>query len=132
MRKVLDAWALLAWLEGQPARPAVDTLLERSARGEIDLYVNMINVGEVYHQLAKRRGVGAAEEFLEDLDSSLPVKTLIPSRALIIEAARLKNRYPISYADGFAAATAAGLSATLVTGDPELRTVAGLDLEWIG
>lgn len=132
MRKVLDAWALLAWLEGQSARSAVDALLERSARGEIELYLNMINAGEVYYHLARRHGVATAEEFLEDLDSSLPIKTLIPSRALIVKAAQLKSKYPISYADGFAAATAADLSAALVTGDPDLRTVSGLDLEWIG
>jgi len=48
----------------------------------------------------------------------------------------LKARYAISYADGFAAATAMLQGAPLVTGDPELRVMAAkekaLRLEWIG
>jgi predicted nucleic acid-binding protein len=51
-------------------------------------------------------------------------------------AATLKARYPISYADGFAAATAMLRQAPLVTGDPELRAMAKkekvLRLEWLG
>jgi predicted nucleic acid-binding protein len=44
----------------------------------------------------------------------------------------LKGRYPIAYADAFAAALAQKHRCPLVTGDPEFRTVAGLDLDWIG
>jgi predicted nucleic acid-binding protein len=132
MRKVLDAWAILAWLEGQAAKPVVDALLESASRGDIEAYMNMINAGEVYYQLARRRGMDQAEEFLEDLDSSLPIKTIVPSRALIIKAAQTKSKYPVSYADAFAVETAVGLSAALVTGDPELRAIPGLKLEWIG
>jgi predicted nucleic acid-binding protein len=132
VRKVLDAWAILAWLERQAAKPAIDSLLEAASRGDIELFMNMINAGEVYYQLARRHGIGRAEEFLEDLDSSLPIKTIDPSRALIIRAAQLKSKYPVSYADAFAAETAVGLSAPLVTGDPELRSIPDLKLEWLG
>lgn len=131
MRKVLDAWAILAWLEGQTAKPAVDALLEAASRGEAELYMNMINAGEVYYQLARRHGPDQADEFLEDLDSSLPIKTIVPSRALIIRAAQLKSKHPVSYADAFAAETAMG-SASLVTGDAELRAIPGLKLDWVG
>jgi len=132
MRKVLDAWAVLTWLERGAAWPTVQALLEAASGGALELYINMINAGEVYYVLARRRGVLYAEEFLEDLDAALPVRVILPDRALIAQAARLKSRYPISYADGFAAATALELAAPLVTGDPELRTVAGLQLEWLG
>jgi predicted nucleic acid-binding protein len=132
MRKVLDAWAVLAWLEGGSAGPKVEALLEAATRGQAELFLNLINAGEVYYILAKRHGLPHAEEFLEDLDASLPVQSILPSRTLVIRAAQLKSRFAISYADGFAAATALELSAPLVTGDAELRTVAGLELEWLG
>jgi predicted nucleic acid-binding protein len=132
MRKVLDAWAVLAWVEGALAAPAVEALLEAATRGEVELFLNLINAGEVYYILAKRRGLAHAEEFLEDLETCLPVQTILPSRALVIRAAKLKSQYPISYADGFAAATALELPASLVTGDADLRAVAGLELEWLG
>lgn len=51
-------------------------------------------------------------------------------------AATLKSRHAISYADAFSAATALLRDVPLVTGDPELRTMAAaeknLKLEWIG
>ena len=48
------------------------------------------------------------------------MRTVLPDRALILEAARIKADYPMSYADAFAAATAIQLGAPLWTGDPEL------------
>jgi len=132
MRKVLDAWAILAWLEGGPASSVIERLLEAAAQGQLELFLNLINAGEVYYILAKRHGLPSAEEFFEDLDAAMPVHTVLPSRALVVRAAQLKSRYPISYADGFAAATALELAAPLVTGDPELRTVPQLELEWVG
>jgi len=50
-------------------------------------------------------------------------------------AATLTSRHAISYADAFAAATAILRDAPLVTGNPELQTMAeteeNLKLEWI-
>lgn len=132
MRKVLDAWAVLAWLEGESARPRIDALLAEAVAGEIHLWMNLVNVGEVYYRLVRRHGVVEAEEFLDDLDGSLPIRTLLPDRRCILDAARIKSRYLLSYADAFAAATAMEKDALLVTGDPELRAVDGLKLEWIG
>lgn len=39
---------------------------------------------------------------------------------LVLEAARLKARYPMSYADAFAVATARAERAAIVTGDAEI------------
>jgi len=38
----------------------------------------------------------------------------------VIQAAELRGRHPISYADAFAVATAIAHGATLLTGDPEI------------
>ena len=51
---------------------------------------------------------------------------------LIFRAAELKARYPISYADAFALASAIEHQAELVTGDPELRRVEHLvGIVWV-
>jgi ribonuclease VapC len=39
---------------------------------------------------------------------------------LVLEAARLKARFPISYADAFAVATARAEGGPVLTGDPEI------------
>jgi ribonuclease VapC len=47
-------------------------------------------------------------------------------------AARLKAQHPVSYADAFALSTAIREEATLVTGDPDFRTIGSLvEIQWI-
>ena len=49
-----------------------------------------------------------------------------------MEAARLKARFPLAYADAFALATAIRFGARLVTGDPEFEVAEDLvDVEWL-
>ena len=132
--KVLDAWAVMAWLEGEtPARKRVSALFAAASEERIALSISMINVGEIFYSITKRRGAPAAEEFLADL-ATFPVATVTPGRKQILDAARLKARFPISYADGFAMQAALEADAHLVTGDSEIRDVsarAGVRLDWI-
>ncbi len=44
----------------------------------------------------------------------------------------LKAKFPISYADSFAAALAQKHECPVVTGDPEFRAIADLAIDWIG
>ena len=49
--------------------------------------------------------------------------TLLETKPQAKEAALLKSRHKMSYADAFAAALAKARKAELVTGDPEFRTI---------
>jgi len=132
---VLDSWAIMGWLQGEePARTKVRELLEQASRGAAKVSISLINVGEVFYLIAKRHGAAPAERFLADL-AMMPIQSLLPDRKLILGAARLKSRYPISYADAFAAETAREQNAILVTGDPELWRLSKrepIDLLWVG
>jgi uncharacterized protein len=134
IHKILDAWAVMAWLEGEsPAQKRVSALLAAAAEQRVALSISMINVGEIFYSITKRRGAPAAEEFLAEL-ATFPVAITIPGRKQIVEAARLKARFPVSYADAFAMQAALEAEAHLVTGDHEIRAVsarAGLRLDWI-
>lgn len=113
MRKVLDSWAMIAWLQAEdPARQKVRRLLRDAEAGRLDLLMSMINVGE------------EAEAFLGALPG-MPIRALLPTDRLIVGAARLKSRFNISYADAFAVETAREQKAALVSGDPEFRVLAG-------
>lgn len=79
--------------------------------------MNEINVGEVYYVTAQHRTVERAEEFLRRLET-LPVQLVSNGLSDVLEAARLKARFPISYTDAFAVATAIRKRAVIVTGDP--------------
>jgi predicted nucleic acid-binding protein len=84
--------------------------------------------------MAKRHGAALAERFLSEVPT-IPIQTLVPDRRLIAEAARLKSRFAISYADAFAVETARRQRAALVTGDSELLALSKqepIELLWIG
>ena len=120
MKIVLDAWAILAYLQREePAATRVREILREAEAQRVDLFVSLINVGEVFYIIARRKGEKVAEETLEEL-RSLPLMILSPEPDTVIKAARLKSRYSLSYADAFAVVTAQELHATLMTGDPEI------------
>lgn len=126
---------MLAWLQGKgPARGKVREVLERASRGEAAASMSLINVGEVFYLIAKRKGAVTAERFLSELPM-MPLQMLLPDRRLILNAARLKSRYAILYADAFAVETARQEKAALVTADPELFELCQrepIELLWVG
>jgi ribonuclease VapC len=93
--------------------------------------MSAINVGEVYYFLRKKSGVVAAHKWRE-LSGTLPVMIDIPAAGAIWSAAEIKGRFPISYADAFAAELGQRHGCAVITGDPEFRSVAGLELDWVG
>lgn len=128
-RRVLDAFALLAYLEGESGHVHVKELL---ASGAADLLINAINVGEVFYVIARKRGLREAEYFLNVILPSLPVAVLDNSFEDVVEAARLKAAHAVSFADCFAAATAIRERAALVTGDREFEKLGrSLSVDWL-
>jgi uncharacterized protein len=115
----------------RPACDRVDILLAEAEAGKSRLLMSAINVGEVYYFLWKSRGESIAEQWRES-SRTLPATIETPSSEEIWNAASLKARFPIAYADAFAATLAFKYNCCLVTGDPALRRVAHLELEWIG
>lgn len=130
--RVLDSWAILEWISGRrPASELVGKLLSEAEGGQTRLLMSAINVGEVYYFLRKQHSEALAESWRES-SQTLPATIEVPTAEDIWDAASLKGRFPIAYADAFAAALAQKYKCPLVTGDPELRSVDELELEWIG
>jgi len=121
MRFVLDAWAILALLQKEePAASRVKELMEGAEEGKADLFISIINLGEVYYRIGKVKGEREAENTLDEI-RRLPLNIVPAAEEAVFAAARFKMRYAISYADAFAAAAAEDLNAVLVSGDPELK-----------
>jgi predicted nucleic acid-binding protein len=130
--KVVDSWAMIAWLLDQEAEPKVEAIIQKADAGNLQLLMSWINVGEVYYITAKRYGREKAEAFLQR-PPSLPIRVVLPDEADIIAAARLKGSRRLAYADAFAAALALREGATVITGDPELAALKDLlSIDWIG
>ena len=129
-KSVLDAYALLAFLKKESGHARVRDLL---ASEDTSLFINAINIGEVFYIIARERGIQAADYFLTVILPSLPLAVLDNSLEDVIAAARLKAVHALSFADWFAAATAIREQAPLVTGDPEFKKLGqAVEIDWIG
>lgn len=115
----------------EPAMNVVAQLLAEAEQGAARLFMSAMNVGEVYYFLHKHESVELAEAW-RAVSRTLPVTIEVPGADDIWHAAALKARFPIAYADAFAAALAQKHQCPLVTGDPEFRVVTHLELHWIG
>lgn len=130
-RILFDSFAILKYYQDETGADNVEKLLRSAQRGVLSTYMSEINLGEVYYLTIRRTGLEPAKENLERL-LNLPIKIISPSSELILRAAEIKAQYAISYADCFAVATAAQLSASIITGDPEFKKVESLvSVEWI-
>ena len=123
-RYVFDSWALLAWLGGEePADAEVQSLLDAAAAGHAELWMSIINLGEVYYATARKSGIEKAREDRKSLLQS-PIRFVEVDNDLVWEAAEIKAAHALAYADAFAAALTVRLKAVLVTGDPEFDVLA--------
>jgi ribonuclease VapC len=130
--RVFDSWAIIAWIKAsEPASDHVQKLLLEGGTGQAMLFMSAINVGEVFYYLRKEHSQSLADSWRQS-SQSLPITVEVPTLENIWSAAVLKSQYRIAYADAFAAALAQKWHCPLVTGDPELRTVKDLKLDWIG
>lgn len=116
MTVVLDAWPVMQFMQGRESLGRqMSELLEDG-----EAVMSWINVGEVYYSIRRRWGPSLADELLPRLLANVAAE--MPSALRVVEAAKLKSEYRMSYADAFAAATAIAHDAELWTGDPELLT----------
>lgn len=118
MTAVLDAWAALAFLRGEPAAPRVKELILAE-----EVLISSINLGEALYWTERRLGWRAARKEVDRLRPMLAVED--PDWPLVSAAAHLKAAGGLSYADAFCVATAQRHQAPLYTGDPEIL---GLDV----
>jgi ribonuclease VapC len=124
-RYVLDSFALIAFFEGEKGYELVADLLKRAAKGGCELFLSVVNLGEIAYIVERERGISKAQETLARINE-FSISICEIDRRLALAAAHLKAQYPIAYADCFAAALAQEKDAALVTGDPEFRS-AGMD-----
>ncbi len=130
-RSLLDSFAMLAFLNRERGFEKVRSLLRTARASSEPLLMNEITIGEAYYVTAKDRSMDHAEEFLRRLET-LPIQPVSNSFANVLEAARVKARFRISYADAFVVATAIRMNATIVTGDPEFQAVRHLvKIDWL-
>jgi predicted nucleic acid-binding protein len=119
---VLDTWAVLAYLDGEPAAREVRQLLRRARRRQAVALLSIINYGEGLYVIEREQGLQRVQRAIGIVDQ-LPLHVVPADRSLVFEAAHIKARYPLSYADSFSVALAKRTGAQVMTGDPEFKAV---------
>jgi uncharacterized protein len=122
MPVVFDAFALMTWLQEEQGALQVEEWLAKAEQKETEIFISIVNLGEVYYRMLKVGQAEAAEEFLQDIRKrAIPINMTPATNRRVWAAAKLKARYPIAYADGFAAALAQELHSPLLTGDRDFE-----------
>src|SRR4051812_27396613 len=114
MKRCLDSWAVLAWLDGEePAAAAVERTIKRERPA-----MSWMNLIEVHYRTIRDHGRQEADQVLAELRTQI-IENL-PGIATMKSVSSLKAEHPIAIADCFAIALAAEEEAELMTGDPEI------------
>ncbi|MGN6258518.1 MAG: PIN domain-containing protein [Solirubrobacterales bacterium] len=114
MRRCLDSWAVLAWLDGEePAARVVERTIKRERPA-----MSWMNLVEVHYRMIRDHGRQEADQVLAELRPQITEN--LPGIATMKSVSSLKAKHPIALADCFAIALAAEEEAELLTGDPEI------------
>ena len=131
---VLDSFALIGYLENESFSDQIQHALTQAKSGASRLYLHVIHLGEVYYITLREQGRSLADLSYSRI-KALPIKLIDRiDEELLLAAAGLKARHPISYADSFAAALAMINNCPLLTGDPEFRSLEKqgiISIEWL-
>lgn len=128
---VLDSIAVIAYLLKEKQGLKVKSILENARATGDRPCLSMINLGEIYYIVGRRYGMDMAEETVVVIDQ-LPIEIVEADRDAVLLAAKIKARYPISYADCFTVGLGIMKSAKIVTADPDFKRVEKLvQVEWL-
>lgn len=128
---VLDSYALLCFLKDEVCAEKVAQTIESAHTGTCHLAMCQINLGEVFYILCREKD----EEFAIKQEAEifrLPIEFVETDWNLMREAALIKARIPMAFADCFTAALAIRKDASIMTGDPEFRLLENkLKIVWL-
>jgi predicted nucleic acid-binding protein len=114
---ILDACALIALLTDELGANIVDDIIDLAYKNIIDIYINKLNLLEVYYGVYRSQGKIAADKMLVEINC-LPIKIIDKlTEKVFLEAGRLKASYKVSLADSIALAEASISGGALLTSD---------------
>ncbi|HSR17624.1 MAG TPA: type II toxin-antitoxin system VapC family toxin [Ignavibacteriaceae bacterium] len=130
-RYVLDSFSLLAYAENEKGADEVANILKKALDNQAELFLCVINWGEMYY-IALREGGKERAELYKNTFARYPITIVEANKELTLLAANYKAFNKISYADAFAAALAKSKKAQLVTGDKEFKELEKeIKINWI-
>jgi len=113
---VLDACALIALVKNEKGASIVADVYKNANNGSMRLYMNRINLLEVYYGFYRDKGKEYALGIMKQVEAS---SVLISEfdRDILLEAGRLKATYKFSLADSIVIAQTILLKGSILTSD---------------
>ena len=131
MTKILDAHALLVFLERELGFEKVKAIFSGEVEKDKRLLMTSVNFGEVFYIVLRDVGEEKALE-IEKTIHSLPIEIINVDIQIAKEAVHFKSRGKMSYADCFVAALAKIHKGEIITGDKEFKAVESeVKISWI-
>ncbi len=129
--KVLDSYAVMAFLEDEPGADLVRGLILKAEEGSVKLLMSVVNLGEVWYSIAHTTSPETADQYAREIQG-MAVEIVDADWQLTRQAAAFKAEGNIAYGDCFAAALAKDRKADLVTGDKEFKVLEGeINVAWL-
>lgn len=122
MVKVLDASALMVYLEKEPGYEKVKDLFVKASESGRNLLMTTVNWGEVFYVLIRDYGVKEADK-IQRLIETFPVDFIPVDLPLTRQAALYKTTMKLPYADCFAAALAKLHKGEVITSDRDFKAL---------
>jgi len=116
---VLDANALVRLFRNTPGADTVDRLVRQAKAGKARLSISVANLGEVLLVLSRFVRPEEALRFIETTQDAVQASSI--DKQISLDAAMLRIRYKLGFADCFAAELSIRTGATLVTADPDFE-----------
>jgi ribonuclease VapC len=129
--KVLDSYAVMAFLEDEPGADLVRGLILKAEESDLKLLMSVVNLGEVWYSIARTTSPETADQYVREIQG-MAIETVDADWQLTRQAAAFKAEGNIAYGDCFAAALAKDRKANLVTGDKEFKVLEGeINVTWL-
>jgi len=128
----LDSLPVLRFFRRQPGWETIDRILEDARIAGKRLPMSAINWGEVYYTILRDEGRETLEIVNRRISRSA-IEIVVPTIENIRQAAKMKSRGGISYADCFAGALALERDIPVLTDDIEFERLIpfAVKIEWL-
>jgi len=113
---VLDACALIALVKNEEGASVVSDVYKNANNGGVGLYMNRVNLLEVYYGFYRDKGQEYALDIMKQVEASSVFISEF-DRDILLEAGRLKATYKLSLADSIVIAQTILLKGSILTAD---------------
>lgn len=117
---ILDACAMLAYLNNEEGVEIIGEVLERGNRNEARIFITAMDLAEIFHIVLKKEGRDKALKTIL-LIKNLPVECVGLDEALLMLAGEIRVQFPLTLGDALVAAVAKTKKAKIITGDKDFK-----------